>query len=249
MATVGERGGFGLVASVADREGGEELVAEAGYTPLPDGDGELEITVARPWRGWLGHYLLDALLSAAADRGVPNLQADVLLSNGPMLSLIRSRGYATLDSSEGAVVRVLIGTSGPSPRWSGPHTRPRVLVESPGGRWHATDAARRAGLQVIVCPGPRAVGAPCPALDGKPCPLAAGADAIVVSHPRDDDRWAALPLAHAELHPGIPVCVQLRGTDPPPPGLPNLPAGSDTDVVAFVERLARTAGPVEARPD
>lgn len=244
MATTAERGGFGLVATVTDGDAaGAEVVAEAGYTRLPDGDGELAITVARPWRGWLGPYLLDALLDAAAQREVPNLQAEVLVTNGPMLALVRSRGYATVDHPDGTVVRVAMGTAGRTPTWPGPHDRTRVLVEAPGGRWHAEDAARAAGVQVVVCPGPGADGSRCPALHGHPCPLAAGADAIVVSHPLRDERWAALPAGHDQVHPGVPVCVELGPTDAPGPGQLVLPKGTEPEVVEFVQRLAGQKGP------
>jgi hypothetical protein len=36
--------------------------------------------------------------------------------------------------------------------WPGTHERPRLLVEVPGGRWHAEEAARAAGFQVLACP-------------------------------------------------------------------------------------------------
>ncbi len=242
MTTVADRGGFGLVVTVTGEAGSEELVAEAGYTPLPNGDGELAITVAAPWRGWVGPYLLDALLEAAGERGVPNLEADVLVTNGPMLALFRSRGYATLDHPDATVMRVVIGSSGPAPSWTGPHDRPRVLVEAPGGRWHAEEAARAAGLQVIVCPGPTARTSRCPALRGQTCPLAAEADAIVLSHPRpDDEQWLGLPAAHDQLHLGVPVCVEpTAGTETS--DLPILPRGTESEVVAFVQRLARHNG-------
>lgn len=47
---------------------GDELpvvscVAETFYEPLSNGDGELEITVATDWRGWLGPFLFVALLA------------------------------------------------------------------------------------------------------------------------------------------------------------------------------------------
>ena len=84
------------------------LVAEAGYAILPDGDGEFDITVASGWRGWLGPYLLDALVAAAAARGVPRLQADVLLDNVKMFALVAHRGYKTLDRAEFSEVRIAI---------------------------------------------------------------------------------------------------------------------------------------------
>ena len=53
------------VAIVSGAE--DRLVAEAGYALLPDGNGEFALTVAAGWRGWLGPYLLDAIVTAAAD--------------------------------------------------------------------------------------------------------------------------------------------------------------------------------------
>jgi hypothetical protein len=47
---------------------------------------------------------------AAAHR-VPNLEADVLATNGPMLSLVRARNYALVPNDDWSVVRVVIGTT------------------------------------------------------------------------------------------------------------------------------------------
>ena len=52
LANVAAVGGRRLVAVVVSGEQ-SRIVAEAGYTRLPNGDGELAITVERPWRGWL----------------------------------------------------------------------------------------------------------------------------------------------------------------------------------------------------
>jgi GNAT superfamily N-acetyltransferase len=72
MTRAADEGGYRLVAAVSGPE--DALVAEAGYAILPDGDGEFALTVAPGWRGWrLGRYLLDAIVAAAAGRGVPNL--------------------------------------------------------------------------------------------------------------------------------------------------------------------------------
>lgn len=90
-----EKGGAALVAEVVDDDGAT-IVADAWYSMLPDGDGELAITVAPSWRGWLGSYLLDALLELAAARGVRNLQAEILLRNRGMLALVRRRGCVTV---------------------------------------------------------------------------------------------------------------------------------------------------------
>jgi hypothetical protein len=110
MTRAGEEGGYRLVAVVSGP--GDTIVAEAGYAILPDGNGEFALTVAAGWRGWLGPYLLDALVAAAAARGVPNLQADILLENTPMLALVASRGYVTL-GRESSEVRVAIGAAQP----------------------------------------------------------------------------------------------------------------------------------------
>ena len=106
-----KEGGYRLVAVASDAE--DSLVAEAGYAMLPDGNAEFALTVADGWRGWLGPYLLDALVTAAAARHVPNLQADVLVENTLMLTLLASRGYVTLrrQSSE---VRVAIAAAQPA---------------------------------------------------------------------------------------------------------------------------------------
>ena len=72
MTRAEDESGYRLVAAVSGPE--DALVAEAGYAILPDGDGEFAVTVASGWRGWrLGRYLLDAIVAAAAARGVLNL--------------------------------------------------------------------------------------------------------------------------------------------------------------------------------
>jgi acetate---CoA ligase (ADP-forming) len=112
MTRAADEGGYRLVAVVSGPEG--KLVAEAGYAILPDGNGEFSLTVAEGWRGWLGPYLLDALVAAAAARGVPNLQADILAGNVRMLALVSNRGYVTLDR-QGAELRVAIDAAQPRP--------------------------------------------------------------------------------------------------------------------------------------
>lgn len=102
-------GGFGLVAVVSD--GTQEIVGQASYSLLADGNGELGITVAPQWRGWLGPYLLDALVEAASSRGVENLEADILADNRPMLALVRARGFSEIDDGDWTVRKVLIGTA------------------------------------------------------------------------------------------------------------------------------------------
>lgn len=112
MTQAEDEGGYRLVAVVSGAE--DRLVAEAGYAILPDGNGEVALTVASGWRGWLGPYLLDALVAVAAARGVPNLQADILVSNIRMLALVSDRGCVTLERG-GSEVRVAIDAARPRP--------------------------------------------------------------------------------------------------------------------------------------
>ena len=208
-----EQGGLGLVVVERDAHGHERIVGEAGYSLQPDGGGEFAIAVARSHRGWLGPYLLDTLVEAAAERGVPYLAADILLSNQRMLAVVRHRGYASIDHDEWHTIRVLIGTRDRALTWPGHHERPRVLVEAPAARWHAEKAARDAGLDVAVCPGPSSTGGRrCPAAQGRPCPLAAGADAVVVALRPDDPYAPTLVCAHPRLHPDTPVYEEASGT-------------------------------------
>ncbi len=241
MARVADRGGIGLVA-VLDGPGVDgTVVAEAACELLPDGNGELGITVSPQLRGWLGPFILDALVSAAARQGIPAVEADVLMANRPMLALLRRRGLAGMAHSERpATVRVVISTGGRVPPWPWGRRagRRRLLVEHPAAEWHADDAARAAGYDVLVCPGPGGRWSGCPALRGEPCPLVAGADVVVDALP---GRTGEIVLdAHHRLQPTVPVCVELPvGTEPGQPGTTALPRGKgDVAVVGVVQRVA-----------
>jgi ribosomal protein S18 acetylase RimI-like enzyme len=244
---IAERGGFGLVAVMAGPNGTSRIVGEASCERLPNGDGELGITVAGDARGWLGPYLLDALVEEAAARGVPNIEADVLVVNRRMLSLLRSRGFAVIDHFEQpAIVRVTIGTAGRVPSWPGTHDRPRLLLEVPGGRWHTEKAARDAGFQVLACPGPAGRWSHCPALRGEPCPLVAGADLVVDAVPGDPGK--SLLDAHRRAHPSVPLCVEVPTESDEGDGgegaVPELPSDAgEAVIIGILQRLAN------ARPD
>jgi len=212
-ADVGSRGGFGVIAIVHRDGEADEVAGEAGYAIRHDGDGDLAVTVAPNWRGWLGPYLLDVLVRHAGSVGLANLQADVLLENGPMLSLLRRRGPVAMGHDDG-IVRLSIGTTGPVPTWPPDDPRPRVLVEVAGRRWSGEQAAEKAGIATAMCAGPAARGTHgCPVLDGGHCPLADGADAIVVLLDPDDERSAQLVQAHRERSPGTPVLVRHHAPD------------------------------------
>jgi hypothetical protein len=200
--------GYGLVA-VATSEPDEPIVGEAFYVVLPNGDGEFALTVHPGWRGWLGPYLLDLLAEAAHERGVPNLESDILGENRTMLCLIRHRGHVVLPASDFQIVRVAIGTGPEGPVWPARGARPRVLVEGGGVHWNGIDLLT-AAFDVYTCPGPGPAGRRhCPALHGERCPLAAEADAVVVAFPPASERGAALLRAHTELHPEPGLLVDL----------------------------------------
>jgi hypothetical protein len=265
LTSVVDRGGYGLVATLRGDSDDNRIVGDASYELLPNGNGEVSMTVAAGQRGWLGPFLLDALVDAAASRGVPNLEADVLATNRRMLSVLRTRGYAALSSGDWVTQRLVVGTGGRMPVWPergetlGQGDRPRVLVETPGGRWHAGDEAAAVGLQVIACSGPQGRRPRCPVLSGQPCPLAAGADAIVVSNAPEDERWRTIVDAHASLHPGVPVCVEARGHGRPPDQVELVPRSGTMAVmlereqprriVQLVDRLASMHRRARARAD
>lgn len=201
--------GVGVVAVLAEDDHGEVIVAEAGFVPLADGDAEFAITVAAEWRGWLGPVLLDLLAEMAAERGIPNLEAEILIDNRPMLGMAHHRGEASLGSSDFSVLRVIISTTGTTPGWPPRGDAPRVLVEAAGHRWSRTSALDASGFEVITCGGPVHRGTVgCPALEGQRCPLVDGADAIVVALRPDDPRTEELIAAHRRLRPELRIVVQ-----------------------------------------
>jgi hypothetical protein len=232
-ADVGARGGFGVIALVHRDDEPVEVAGEAGYAIRSDGDGDLAVTVAPHWRGWLGPYLLDVLVRHASATGLANLQADVLLENGPMLSLLQRRHPVAMGHDDG-IVRLSIGTSGPVPTWPPHERRPHVLVEVAGRRWAGERTAEAVGLATAMCAGPAVRGDHgCPVLDGGSCPLADEADAIVVLLDPDDERTAELVRAHRERSPGTPVLVRHQSrTDG---------AGDDSSVRPAASTSSRTA--------
>lgn len=134
MASVGEESGCGLVAVVTDPSGEEEIVGEASCTGLPNGNGEFGITIASSWRGWLGPFLLDALVEAAAARGVPNLEADIMMENTKMLALVRARGCVTVARPDRGIIRVAIGAARPVDANPAGLRMPRSAASRYGGR-------------------------------------------------------------------------------------------------------------------
>lgn len=213
-ASVGERGGFSVIATVDDRDGGESVAGEAGYALRSDGDGDLAVTIAREWHGWLGAYLLDRIVEYAAADGVENLQADILIDNAPMRRILEHRGAVAFEYPVGTE-HLSIGTASFVPSWPPGDDRRRVLVEVAGGRWAGQAQATEDGLAVAMCSGPaRRKRHGCPVLSGGRCPLADGADAIVVLLDPDVESTTRLVAAHAERYPTTPVFVR-PGTSAP----------------------------------
>jgi len=211
-ASVAERGGHGVIAIVHHSDH-DEVAGEAGYALRSDGDGDLAVTIAPHWRGWLGSYLVELLAQHAAVSGISNLQADVLLENRAMLTILQRRGSVSLEHSDG-VVRLTIGTAGYLPSWPPKAEGHKVLVASPGGRWSGEHAAEKAGCVTAVCSGPgRRQRAGCPVLDGGRCPLADSADAIVILLDPNDEQTQRLIALHRQHRPGVPILIGHGATE------------------------------------
>ncbi len=235
-ASVGERGGFGVVV-VLHENSTERIIAEAAYAMRSDGDGDLAVTVDREWRGWMGPYLVDVLVRRAAAQGIDNLQAEVLLENRPMLAILRARGAVDLEHP-GREVRLTIGTRGAVPSWPPADDRPKVLVEVAGGRWAGERPASDAGLATALCSGPqrrRRTG--CPVLEGGRCPLADDADVIVVLLDPDADQTRRLIAEHARQHPGVPILVVQGASAALPGGCISLPRRGEDAVQEILSLL------------
>jgi ribosomal protein S18 acetylase RimI-like enzyme len=203
-----------LLVAELSAPSGSDVVAEAEWSRSADGDGELAMTVDRRWRGWLAPYLLDAVLEDAAAAGLPNLRAEVLAQNRPMLALLRARGCAMAETGDPCVIALVVGTLGPTPSWAPGSGHPRVVLEGTGSRWRLTSALREAGVPVLRCAGPasRPATAPCPLEAGGSCPLVDGADVVIHALDGDDPRSEATLRSH--LASGVPVLeVGRQATD------------------------------------
>ncbi len=130
-----------------------------------------------------------------------------------------------------------MASDGPVPSWPGDHDRPRVLVEAPGGSWHDEAAVRKAGFDVVICPGPtRGRRARCPLVEGHGCPLVRGADAVVFAMSRTDPKTGAV-LDSLRAEPGVAVCVEGAPGETDDPAATGDAAGADG--VTTFDRTAR----------
>ena len=241
-AAVADDGGFGLVV-VLEHEESSSVIAEAGYGPVTDGTAEFGIAVDPGHRGWLGSWLLDALFQHARARGLENLEAMVLTDNAAMMAMARKRGYAVVGHPDWGLVHVRLSTDGPVPSWTGPHDRPRVLVESRHIRTPVEEQLREEGYDVILCPGPCHGLAKCPVLAGEACPLIADADAVVVELPGDNGLQGRLVHEEALVHPGTRFVSAYENDDElaeamgSPAGRRRIPPA---ELVATLDELLKT---------
>jgi hypothetical protein len=257
-ASVRERGGRGLLAEVAppSRERTDDrVVGEAHYeliTPRVGAGGgaegrrgagpvgEVVLLVAPEWRDWLGPRLFDAILDLAAAEGLVNVEVDVMGSDTWMRQLLDARAHAVIPTDDWLATRMVLGADGGPPVW-GTTSGPRVLVEAPDTRWHATAAAHRAGMAVMVHTGPADRAARCPLDAGKPCPLVAGADVVVISYPPERPEWDQLLITQRRLHPDVPVLVEGRAARAMPEGVVALDEHDPHEVVRRIAELAAEA--------
>jgi len=98
----------GRLALVAEREtvSGYQLIGVGRYEPADEAEtAEVAFVVEDGWQGrGLGAILLDAVLSAAAARGVLRFQAYVLAENHRMLRLLSTRTQVDERSTEEGVI-------------------------------------------------------------------------------------------------------------------------------------------------
>jgi hypothetical protein len=216
------KGGLCLLADHTAVDGHRQVIAEAGYSALSDGDVELGITVARDHRGWIGAWLLDVLLTHAHVSGIENMQALVKTGNRPMLDIIRHRGCARFDEADWSTTRVTMSTSGHTPSWPPESARPRILIESQRSRPDTARRIRDRSGTTLVCGGYDQRGSHCPLHDGARCPLIEGADAVIIDR-RGFEGPDTLPAAIAETHPDATVIEVDQATiDELPARLPPL---------------------------
>ncbi len=204
LARLSTRPGAACLLASEPGEGGQ-LAGEARYVPLGDGSAEFGLTVADRYQGaGLGGLLLAALVDRARAAGLMRLRAVVLLTNAPMLALLRRYGWVLAGPTEDFSVACLeISAVGGMPGWP-QAARQRALVERRG--WFDDDrvaALRAAGYDVRICTGPaRRSGRTCPLVTSGRCRLAEEAGLIVPLLPADEDDCAAVTTEHQRRWPG-----------------------------------------------
>lgn len=90
--------------------GSEELVGEARYVAAPDrGTCEFAIIIGDRWhRSGVAGLLMEALLRAARERGIAEMEGQVLASNAQMLRFARALGFRTQQVADDPRVRRIV---------------------------------------------------------------------------------------------------------------------------------------------
>lgn len=107
----------GLIAEVAEAEGGPRIVGHLCLEPLADGEVEMAIAVADAWQGHgIGRALLATSIAWARIHDVTRLRASMLWSNGAILGLLRSVGRPlTVRASDDGDLEAVIDVRDPVP--------------------------------------------------------------------------------------------------------------------------------------
>jgi acetyltransferase len=120
-----QAGAVGLLALAGDEVAGHGVLVPS---PEPgDPTAEVAFEVAAPWRRHgIASRLLEALLVAAAARGMTHVGAEVLAENLDMIAVFREHG-ASLERADGSVLRatlpVTTAAAPPPPDVSPPRAR------------------------------------------------------------------------------------------------------------------------------
>lgn len=187
---------FGVVGLHADRVVGEaRCCCDGGGVP------ELAVTVADDHQGYgLGPRLLQAMRTAARDRGFGRLSAVVRTDNVAMVRLLQKIGAAIVERVRDGVAIFEVSTDEYMPSWGPVDGRRRVLVES-GALFDddATERLRAAGYDVRRClVGKRS--RPCPLIRLGRCRLAEEADLVACLVPHADQEVQAIAAQHEAAH-------------------------------------------------
>ena len=107
MTTIDYERHVALIAESFDDDGTPRLVADARYVVDDAGGAEFAVAVADDWqRIGLGRAMLKRLGRHARRQGLQHLEGAVLVSNGPMLALMRRWGASLRPDPEDADVLI-----------------------------------------------------------------------------------------------------------------------------------------------
>ena len=206
LTTVDQQGGARFVAVLQVRSPRTAWIGEAGYRLLPDGNGELAMTIERDSARLARPISPRRVAEAAAASGLPNLEADVLTVDGPMLGLLRSRGSVVMEHDGWSVVRLLIGTGDRRPTWSASNDRLGYWSREPAADGTpstklAPRACRCSPVLVRSTSRTTALRWPVSRARSPPKPMSSS------SHARPTT-VGSTSWSPRRVHPGVPVCIE-----------------------------------------